>query len=311
MQQLRIAFMGSPAFSVPSLKALVDAGHDVACVYAQPPRPAGRGHKETLCPVHAAANDMGIPVRTPVNLKADEDRQAFADLNLDVAVVVAYGLILPQPVLDAPRLGCVNVHASLLPRWRGAAPIQRAIMAGDEKTGVCIMQMEAGLDTGPVLARAETPIAPNETATTLHDRLSEMGAAAIGTALEDLAAGKIEPEPQPEDGVTYASKLTKDESSLDFSEPAHALERKVRALNPWPGVSFGHDGTRIKVGAAAYEDQTTGKPPGTVLDDRLSIACGEGVLRPMVLQRPGRGMTPVDEFLRGYPIPAGTVLKRA
>ena len=300
--------MGSPDFSVPILKALIDAGHEIACVYAQPRRPAGRGHKERPCPVHAAALAMDIPVRTPVNLKADDDRAAFRDLNLDAAVVAAYGLILPKPVLDAPRLGCINVHASLLPRWRGAAPIQRAIMAGDVETGISIMQMDVGLDTGAVLSTAATPITADETATTLHDRLSAMGASLIVETMAALAAGEATAVPQPEEGVTYAAKLCRDEARLDFGHTAAALERHVRALNPWPGTWFEIEGQRIKVGAATVEPGAKGKQPGTVIDEHLGIACGDGVLRPTLLQRPGKGMTAAEDFLRGFKIPAGTVL---
>lgn len=303
--------MGSPEFSVPTLQAIIDAGHDVVCVYAQPPRPAGRGHKETPCPVHAAALTLGIPVRTPVSLR-DADAQAeFAALDLDVAVVVAYGLILPKAVLGMPRLGCVNVHASLLPRWRGAAPIQRAIMAGDTETGVCIMQMDEGLDTGPVLARAETPIAADETATTLHDRLSDMGAAEIVPALDGLAAGSLTSTPQPDDGVTYAAKLSRDEAAFDFTLPALELERKIRALNPWPGTTFEHDGARIKVGAATLVPGKAGVAPGTILDDGPTVACGDGALTFTRLQRPGRPMMDAADFMRGYALPVGTVLTSA
>lgn len=305
---LRLAFMGSPVFSVATLEALIDAGHDVVCVYAQPPRPAGRGHKETPCPVHAAAAARGIEVRTPLNFKDPADQEAFRALDLDAAIVVAYGLILPKAILDAPRLGCLNVHASLLPRWRGAAPIQRAIMAGDAETGVCIMAMDVGLDTGPVLARAATPIADDETASTLHDRLARMGADALVPTLDALAAGEIAAVPQAEDGVTYAAKLTKDEAALDFHLSAEELDRRIRALTPWPGTFFAFEGARIKVGAADVVPTSKEAAPGTVLDDTLLIACGTDALRPTKLQRPGRGMTPAEEFLRGYDIPVGTML---
>lgn len=299
--------MGSPDFSLPTLHALIDAGHDVVCVYAQPPKPAGRGHKETPCPVHAEALRLGLPARTPKTLRDPVEQAAFRELALDCAVVVAYGLILPVEVLDAPRLGCVNVHASLLPRWRGAAPIQRALIAGDAETGVGIMKMDAGLDTGDVLAEARTPIHDDETASSLHDRLAEMGAELLLPTLDGYAAGNIHPLAQPAAGVTYAHKLERGEGRLDFSKPASELERTVRALNPWPGTWFEHGGERIKVQAAALVGDASGEA-GCVLDDHLTIACGEGAIRPLRLQRPGKSATDVDAFLRGYPIPAGSRL---
>ncbi len=304
---LRLAFMGSPEFSLPTLHTLIDAGHDVICVYAQPPKPAGRGHKETPCPVHAEAIRLGIDARTPKTLRDPEEQAAFQKLDLDCAIVVAYGLILPQEVLDAPRLGCLNVHASLLPRWRGAAPIQRAIMEGDAETGVGIMKMDAGLDTGDVLAEARTPIADDETASTLHDRLAVMGAELLAKTLPAYAAGELSPTPQPEDGITYAHKLERGEGRLDFDKPAAELERAIRALNPWPGTWFEHNGERIKVAAAGIDPSASGAP-GTVIDDGLTIACREGGLRPLKLQRPGKSMTDTGAFLRGYALPAGTRL---
>jgi methionyl-tRNA formyltransferase len=305
---LRLAFMGSPDFSVPTLNALISAGHDVVCVYAQPPRPAGRGQKERPCPVHAAALDAGIEVRTPKSLKTAEAQHDFAALHLDAAIVVAYGLILPAPILEAPKLGCLNVHASLLPRWRGAAPIQRAIEAGDTETGVCIMQMDVGLDTGPVLARSAIQIAADETAGELHDRLSVLGAALLGPILAAFATGEVTPTPQSEDGVTYAHKISKDEGALNFNAPADTLVRKVRALTPWPGAWFQTGDQRIKVGAVEVAPGDSSKAPGTVLDDTLRINCAEGALRPTLLQRPGRGMMETDAFLRGHPMPVGTIL---
>ena len=305
---LRLAFMGSPDFSVPTLTALIDAGHDVVCVYAQPPRPAGRGQKERPCPVHAAALDAGIEVRTPKSLKDAAAQHDFAALDLDAAIVVAYGLILPAPLLEAPKLGCLNVHASLLPRWRGAAPIQRAIEAADTETGVCIMKMDIGLDTGPVLARRAIPIAPDETAGALHDRLSTLGAELLVPTLAALAEGEITPQPQPEDGVTYAHKLTKDEGALSFDASAEALACKIRALTPWPGVWFQAGDMRLKVGAVEVTSGDPSKAPGTVLDDTLRINCAEGALRPLRVQRSGGGMMETDAFLRGHPLPPGTVL---
>ncbi len=299
--------MGSPEFSVTTLRALMDAGHEIACIYAQPPKPAGRGQKERPCPVHAEAIRLGIPARTPKSLRADDVQSEFATLNLDAAIVVAYGLILPPKILDAPKLGCLNVHASLLPRWRGAAPIQRAIMAGDKETGVSIMKMDAGLDTGDVLAEARTPIADDETASTLHDRLSEIGASLLVPTLSAYAAGDLVAKAQPADGITYASKLERSEGHIDFQALATEIERKVRALNPWPGTWFEHNGVRIKVGAVDVQGDANAAP-GTVIDNTLTIACGVGAVRPVRLQRPGKGMMEVDAFLRGYPIEPGIKL---
>ncbi|MDB9704082.1 methionyl-tRNA formyltransferase [Rhodospirillales bacterium] len=299
--------MGSPEFSVTTLSALIDAGHEIVCIYAQPPKPAGRGQKERPCPVHAEANRLGIPARTPKSLRADDVKAEFAELNLDAAIVVAYGLILPQEILDAPKLGCLNVHASLLPRWRGAAPIQRAIMAGDTETGVGIMQMDEGLDTGDVLAEAKTSIAADETASTLHDRLSEMGASLLVPTLSAYAAGDLVATAQSVDGITYASKLERGEGLIDFQALAGEIECKVRALNPWPGTWFEHEGVRIKVGAVELLNDATGEP-GKLIDNELSIACGLGAVRPLRLQRPGKGMLDADAFLRGYPIKRGTKL---
>lgn len=299
--------MGSPDFSLPTLHALINAGQEVVCVYAQPPKPAGRGHKETPCPVHAEANRLGLQTRTPKTLRDPEEQAVFRDLDLDCAVVVAYGLILPAEILEAPRLGCVNVHASLLPRWRGAAPIQRALIAGDTETGVGIMKMDTGLDTGGILAEARTPITECETASSLHDRLADMGAELLVRTLDGYAAGDIEPVPQPETGITYAHKLERGEGHLDFSKPAAELERTIRALNPWPGTWFEYAGERIKVAGAEIVPGVSGEP-GSVLDGALTIACGDGALRPLKVQRPGKSMTDVQAFLRGYPIGSGSRL---
>lgn len=309
MTALRIVFMGSPGFSVPVLSALVDAGHEIICVYTQPPRPAGRGQKERPCPVHAYALEQGFQVRTPKSLKNSIGALAeFEALDADLGVVVAYGLILPPAVLDAPEFGCINAHASLLPRWRGAAPIQRAILAGDTFSGVCIMQMDEGLDTGGVLLREETPITAETTASDLHDRLAAISARLCVDAVSGLADGNLNAVAQPEDGVTYASKLEKSEGLLDWSESAVSLERQVRALNPWPGVWFEYAGERIRVlTAECVDSDVDGAAPGTILDDNLLIACGEGALRPTRLQRPGKKPVAVDDFLRGYEAPAGTV----
>ncbi|MGE3934423.1 MAG: methionyl-tRNA formyltransferase [Rhodospirillaceae bacterium] len=308
MARLRLAFMGTPDFAVPALAALVDAGHDVAAAYSQPPRPAGRGMKPAPSPVHRFAEDRGIPVRTPATLKDPAEQAAFAALGLDAAVVAAYGLILPPPVLAAPRLGCLNIHASLLPRWRGAAPIQRAILAGDAETGVTIMQMDAGLDTGPMLLAEAAPIAPDTTGASLHDALAALGARMIVVALDRLAAGALPATPQPAAGATYARKLDRAEARIDWSQPATAVERQVRAFDPWPGTWFEHAGERIRVLAAALADGRAGAAPGTVLDDRLAVACGDGAVRILRLQRQGKAALDAEAFLRGFALPAGTVL---
>ncbi len=310
MNRLRVIFMGSPDFSIPTLQAIMDAGHDIICVYAQPPRPAGRGQKERPCPVHAFARAHGLMVRTPESLKNNTEQAAFTDLNADLAVVVAYGLILPEGILGAPRLGCINVHASLLPRWRGAAPIQRAIQAGDAETGVCIMHMDKGLDTGPVYLRRHVPITPEMTGGALHDTLSEVGGAACVAVMDGLSAGTSVAEPQPEAGVTYASKLTSTEARIDWSSPADDIARTVRAFDPWPGTWFEHEGERIKVLRAAAEaviGESDGEP-GEVLDTRPTIACGDGRLVLRRLQRAGRKAQDAEEFLRGFGLPPGGVV---
>jgi len=303
---MRIAFMGSPDFSVPILEALVGAGHDIACVYCQPPRPAGRGQRDRPCPVHRAAVAAGLDVRTPATLKTAEAQAAFAALDLDAAVVAAYGLILPKPILDAPRHGCINVHASLLPRWRGAAPIQRAILAGDSESGVTIMQMDEGLDTGPMLLRETVPIDARTTGESLHDALAEAGARLIVEALERLGAGTLDSVPQPDAGATYAPKLDRSEAALDFTMDAATLERQVRAFTPWPGAWFTLGGERLKVLEA--EAVSGSGQPGTVLDDRLTIACGDGAFRPLMLQRQGKRPMPADALLRGFPVAPGSMV---
>ena len=304
---MRLIFMGSPDFSVPVLAALLEAGHEIVCVYSQPPRPAGRGQKERLSPVHAFAEARGLAVRTPETLNSAEDQADFQALEADAGVVVAYGLMLPAAVYDAPRLGCLNVHASLLPRWRGAAPIQRAIMAGDMATGVSIMKIDDGLDTGPVLLSGATPITGETTAKMLHDTLSEMGARLMVEALAGLAAEILSPSPQAEDGVTYAAKLARGEGLLDWSRPAADLERQVRALNPWPGVWFEYGTERIKVLAAGVEDGDAA--PGITVDDTLGVACGSGVLRLLRVCRAGKSPQDAADFVRGFPIAAGTPLQ--
>ncbi|MCE8520357.1 methionyl-tRNA formyltransferase [Ruegeria pomeroyi] len=301
---MRVVFMGTPDFSVPVLEALVGAGHEIAAVYCQPPRPAGRGKKDRPTPVHARALDLGLEVRHPVSLKGTEAQADFAALGADVAVVVAYGLILPQAVLDAPRHGCLNIHASLLPRWRGAAPIQRAIMAGDDQTGICIMQMEAGLDTGPVLLRATTPIGAEETTGALHDRLSAMGADLIVEALARLP--ELTAEPQPEDGITYAAKIDKAEARVDWTRPAVEIDRQIRGLSPFPGAWTEIAGERVKLLASRLAEGQA--PPGAVLDDALTVACGTDAVSLTRLQRAGKGAQDADIFLRGWPVPKGTRL---
>lgn len=301
---MRVVFMGTPDFSVPVLDALLAAGHEVVAVYCQPPRPAGRGKKDRPSPVQACAEALGLPVRHPVSLRDMGAQAEFAALRADVAVVVAYGLILPQAVLDAPARGCLNIHASLLPRWRGAAPIHRAIMAGDAETGVCIMQMEAGLDTGPVLLQEAVKIGAQETTGQLHDRLSSLGARLIVEVLARL--DDLRAVPQPEAGVTYAAKIDKSEARVDWSRPAAEVDRLIRGLSPFPGAWCEVGGERIKLlGSAMAEGQGA---PGVVLDAALTVACGTGAVRLLRLQRAGRAAQDANEFLRGMPLPRGTQL---
>ncbi len=300
---MRLAFMGSPDFAVPALLALHDAGHAIAAVYCQPPRRAGRGQAVQRCPVHRAADALGLEVRTPVRLRSDPAAQAaFAALALDAAVVAAYGLILPPAMLDAPRRGCLNIHASLLPRWRGAAPIQAAILAGDAASGVTIMQMDAGLDTGPMLLGEAVPIGPDTTSGALHDALAPLGARLILRVL----AEDPPPVPQPAEGATYAPKLTREDGRIDWSRDAAAVERQVRAFDPWPGTFTSVQGTLLKVLAA--EPAEGGGVPGTVLDERLTVACGEGALRLTRVQLGGRAAMPAEAFLRGHRLAAGTLM---
>jgi methionyl-tRNA formyltransferase len=300
---MRIAFMGTPDFAVPTLDALLAAGHDVVAVYTQPPRPAGRGKAPARSPVQRRGEAAGLPVRTPASLKSEAEQAEFADLNLDVAVVAAYGLILPEPILEAPLYRCLNVHASLLPRWRGAAPIQRAILAGDRLTGVTIMQMERGLDTGPMLAAMPTPI-DRKTAGELVAELAEIGASLMVEVLDKLhQSGRI---PQREAGATYAPKIEKQEARLDFAQPAVQVERQIRAFNPAPGAFFEYERERIKV-LGAELSELSGEP-GTVLDHGLTIACAEGAIVPTLVQRAGRAAMMPAELLRGFVIPAGARL---
>ncbi len=302
---MRVIFMGTPEFSVPVLDALVAAGHEIAAVYCQPPRPAGRGKKDRPTPVHARATELGFEVRHPVSLKGEAEQADFAGLGADIAVVVAYGLILPQVILDAPAKGCLNIHASLLPRWRGAAPIHRAIMAGDEETGVCIMQMEAGLDTGPVLLREGTPIEEEETTSQLHDRLSDMGASLMVAALRHLDG--LTADVQPEEGVTYAAKIDKNEAQIDWSQPAEEVDRKIRGLSPFPGAWVEIDGQRVKLLASRLASGDG--QPGQVLDgERLVVACGAGAVELLRLQRAGKAAQDREIFTRGFPLATGRQL---
>tara|TARA_R110002095_G_scaffold106547_5_gene93296 strand:- start:8 stop:940 length:933 start_codon:yes stop_codon:yes gene_type:complete len=307
---LRLAFMGTPDFAVRSLAEIAAAGHEIVRVYTQPPRKRGRGQSEQKTPVHQLAEVLGIPVSTPGSFKDDVVLEEFEALDLDAAIVVAYGQILPQRALDAPRLGCLNLHGSLLPRWRGAAPIQRAIMAGDGETGVQIQQMEAGLDTGPILLSETVAISDTDTAASLHDRLMDVGAMMWPRALAALERGSLQASPQSEAGITYAKKITSEEARIDWSRPAAELSPHIRGLSPFPGAWFElateKGPVRVKVLLAASEPG--GGAPGTALDDQLLIACGVGALRLIRLQREGKGAMKAEDFLRGTSVPAGTVL---
>ncbi|KAF0144384.1 MAG: fmt [Rhodospirillaceae bacterium] len=307
---LRVVFMGTSDFAVPALMALTER-HQVICVYTQPPRPAGRGARERHSPVYAIAAAAGLAVHTPKTLRNPLVWQEWSRLGADIGVVVAYGLMLPESVLAAPRLGCVNVHASLLPRWRGAAPIHRAVMAGDRTSGVTIMQMDADLDTGPILLADEVPLSDGTTTGGLHDTLAHQGADLLLQALDGLAAGTLVPRSQPAEGVTYAKKITDSEGRIDWTLPAETLAALVRGLSPWPGAFCNHGETRLKVLMAAEVAEADGLPgaaPGTVRDDRLTVTCGVGALRLTQVQRPGKAVLPAGLFLRGYPLERGTVL---
>lgn len=312
---MRVVFMGTPEFSVPTLAALIEAGHDVVAVYSQPPRKAGRGMAERKSPVHETAEQRGIEVRTPLSLRDASEQAAFAALEPDVAVVVAYGLLLPKPVLEAPRYGCLNMHASLLPRWRGAAPINRAIMAGDGETAAVAMRMEEGLDTGPMCLVERVPIPADMTAGELHDVLKETGARVIVEALCRLEAGELTETPQPADGVTYAAKIDKAEAKLEFTRPAREVHDRIRGLSPFPGAWFevDADGRRERIKVLRSEvvtdlPQRDDTAPGTLLDDRLAIACADGAVRPIEVQRAGKKPCSAADFLRGFALPAGTRL---
>ncbi|WOE73788.1 methionyl-tRNA formyltransferase [Alterisphingorhabdus coralli] len=300
---MRIIYMGTPDFAVPTLNALYDAGHEIVAVYCQPPRPAGRGKKPRPSVVQKRAEELGLEVRTPVSLKKDVAQAEFAAFNADIAVVAAYGLILPQAILDAPAHGCLNVHGSLLPRWRGAAPVQRAILAGDAMTGVTIMQMEAGLDTGPMLAKAETPVA-GKNAGELTDEIATMGAELMVEVLADLDS--YPPEVQPDNGVTYAHKIEKAEGRLDFTQIAIQVERQIRAFTPWPGAFFEFEGQRYRVHQADIILDAEQAEPGTILDDRITIACADqSAICPTIIQKAGKPAMALDDFLRGNSLPKG------
>jgi len=296
---MRLIFMGSPEFSVGAMKALAAAGHEIVAVYSQPPRPKGRGQGIEKTAVHAAAEEMGYTVFTPASLKPEEEVTRFQSFNADVAVVAAYGLILRKNILEAPKLGCINIHASLLPRWRGAAPIQRAIEAGDTESGITTMQMDIGLDTGPMLLMETTPITAQDTAQTLHDKLAEIGARLIVKTLENIPAATV----QPEEGITYAHKLTKEESHIDWSQSAESIEHKLRAMTPWPGLSLEYKGERFRVHKAEVVDQSG--PTGTIIAAPFVVACGDKALAITEIQRAGKNKQPIDVFCRGFSVTIG------
>lgn len=299
IEKLRIVFMGTPEFAIPVLQKLIASRHEVIAVYTRPPKPAGRGHREQRSPVHELALQHNIPVYTPLTLRKPEEQAVFASLDADVAIVAAYGLILPKAVLEAPRYGCINVHASILPRWRGAAPIQYAVMAGDEETGVTIMKMDEGLDTGAILSTRKVPIGPTMTAAELYPILADLGAELLLPAVEGMIAGSVKPVPQPTEGVTYAKMLKKEDGRLDWQASAVDLYNKVRALNPWPGAWFEYEGEVIKVLEAEVVNAPSDVSPGTILDKQMTMVCGQGALRLLKLQRPSRSPVSGEEFLRG------------
>lgn len=306
MIPLRIVFMGTPDFAVPALRAIHNAGHEIVAVYCQPPKPVGRGHAVQKTPIHRVAEELGIEVHTPRSLRGEDEQRTLASLAPDAIVVAAYGLILPQAVLDIPRLGCLNIHGSLLPRWRGAAPIHRALLAGDTETGITIMQMEAGLDTGPMLLKQSAAITPTTTAGELHDTLAAIGARLIIDTLELAAIGALHPEGQDEAKACYAAKLTREDSPIDWSQPAEVLDRQVRALNPWPGTTFRVGGETLKILRAELVPDLSG-PAGQLLDSRMTVACASGALRLLTVQRAGKGPVDGEAFLRGLRAPIGTL----
>jgi methionyl-tRNA formyltransferase len=308
---LRLAFMGTPEFALPTLKAIIDHGHDLAAVYTRPPQPAGRGLAERLSPVHQFAHECGLRIETPASLRGSGALDAFRQLGLDAAIVVAFGLILPKALLETPRLGCYNLHASLLPRWRGAAPINRAIMAGDRETGVTIMRMTEGLDEGPICRFVRLAIGPTETAGELHDRLAHLGARLMIEALDDLGRGTLRETPQPQEGVTYAAKIDKAETHIDFLKPTDRVLCHIHGLSPSPGawcaLRSGEKFHRLKLLKA--EPAPAEGPPGLILDEDFTIACGSGALKPLIVQREGKSPLDRAEFLRGLPAPKGTRLE--
>jgi methionyl-tRNA formyltransferase len=308
MTPLKIIFMGTPEFAVPSLQALFESPHSVIAVYTQPPRPAGRGQKEMLTPVHRLALEKNIPVYNPVTLKDPETQKRFRDHKADVAVVAAYGLLLPRTILEATKMGCINVHPSLLPRWRGAAPIGRTIMAGDKETAVVIMQMDAGLDTGDMLMVKHYPIADGTNAGALHDALSHFSTPLLLATLDGLQKNVITPIKQSDEGITYAHKITKEECKIDWNESAFTIRQKILGLSPKPGAYFEYKNEMIKILDANFDTSSSGASSGTVLDNQFTIKCGEGIIRPLLLQRPSKKPIPIDEFLRGFPITLHTNL---
>jgi methionyl-tRNA formyltransferase len=305
---MKLIFMGTPEFALPTLKAVAEAGHNVVAVYTQPPRPAGRGQKEMNSPVHQYALSKNLPVYTPVSLKEPSVQAEFAAHGANAAIVAAYGLLLPMPILEATPMGCINVHPSLLPRWRGAAPIQRTVMAGHKETGVVIMQMNAGLDTGDMLLTQRFTIPDGMTAGELHDALAAMAGPMVPEVLTGLARGTITHTPQPEEGVTYAHKITREDCIIDWNESAESIRQKILALNPHPGASFRYHDEVIKILKADIMPASSAGKPGTVMDSHLTIQCGKDALRPLLIQRPGKKAMSVDEMLRGYSIPAGIIL---
>ena len=307
---MRVMFMGTPGFAVPALQALIGSPHEVVAVYSQPPRPAGRGMKVTASPAHALAEQAGIPVYTPTSLKPAEAQQVFAAHHADIAVVAAYGLLLPQAILDAPRLGCINIHPSDLPRWRGAAPIQRTILAGDVQTACCIMQMDAGLDTGPVLARVPYAIAAGTTTGMLHDAMAGLGARMVLDVLAEMEKGRLTAAPQASEGVTYAAKMTKADQPIRWEQPGRQIYQQVLGLSPVPGAITMMNGEPVKIFAAQLETGDAGKPPGEVLDERLLVNTGDGTaIRLLELQRPNKARQTATQFLQAVSLPTGAQIK--
>lgn len=305
---MRVIFMGTPAFAVPTLQALIDSDHQVVAVYSQPPRPSGRGHKLKNSPVHQLAAENDIEVRTPVSLKEQEIQQAFIDLQADVAVVAAYGLLLPKEILAGVKQGCINIHPSILPRWRGAAPIQRTIMAGDTETGMAIMQMDQGLDTGDILALQTFTLPEDMNAAQLHDQQAALGAEMLSKVLSEIERGVVTRNPQSAEGVTYASKITKAEARLDWNKTGQDLVNQVRGLYPWPAAYFQLDDENIKVLEADFQPESANEAVGTVLDDNLSVQCADGVFQPKIIQRPGKQAADTASVLRGFTVAKGTQL---